>query len=547
VKTPILAFLGLCVLGLPVALVAVARQADKPATAAPAAAPNAKPAGTPGATGTPPAPAPDAKARRLRDVTSFGIRGPGGHPNWAILESKTPDSTALRFGHATHMPGAGGAVSNQLKQIMDAESKAGTKDRTMHIDRVGEGTTDAYLAMNCTYCHVTDEAGQYMKPVRYDAHCADCHSGSTGYFAIEGAKRTVELSDKPIAAAKPKKADDDEDEEPAKPAPAAGPKRLAERIIGTAKVLTIDPRKDAAKFFAAVPLPHAEAREAAAVIDAQLAKWVAANPGAFETDFYAPAAAPPKPKGDDDEDEEDAKPKGPVVANETAKSIIGGKLLAPYLPSRPADAKAQAEWIAKQRAELMKTLLKADNCAYCHTETTAPDTATGLFEVKNSKITDRWLNKSEFSHVAHGMVKCTECHVGTTAVPPLAELPANATDAQKKAHAAAEAAAKEENTRRNQTSRVMLPDVASCQDCHAPSSAGGTNAPHECVLCHTFHTRLPDSVQGSRTIEEIRAGGRVIKSGPRQGSAGAAAANSAPSPAPAAVPNGRAASPAPSK
>ena len=56
----------------------------------------------------------------------------------------------------------------------------------------------------------------------------------------------------------------------------------------------------------------------------------------------------------------------------------------------------------------------------------------------------------------------------------------------------------------------MLPGIDSCRECHTPvMSTGATGAPSDCVLCHTYHVKLPSAAQGRLTIQELREGGKA--------------------------------------
>lgn len=88
-----------------------------------------------------PASAPDRQ--RFVDVLRVRAEGPN-EPSPAALR----DRGEIKFNHAAHF--------DPLK-IRDKSGR--------QVD----------LSQNCQACHVPDVAGQYMQPVRYERHCAECH------------------------------------------------------------------------------------------------------------------------------------------------------------------------------------------------------------------------------------------------------------------------------------------------------------------------------------------------------------------------------------
>ena len=114
------------------------------------------------------------------------------------------------------------------------------------------------------------------------------------------------------------------------------------------------------------------------------------------------------------------------------------------------------------------------------------------------------------------MVACVECH--TLARPPAVK------DGDDKSKAFFDWA--------NKTERIMLPGIDSCRDCHvAVTKTGASGAPHECVLCHTYHVKLPVSAQGKMSIEGLIQGGKAASGKPESKLADKpAAATAAPAP-----------------
>ena len=66
------------------------------------------------------------------------------HPEFAVLESRLPDTNTLRFNHELHLSGA----------VVSAD---GTQ-------------------LQCSSCHQPDAAGAYHRPINFERHCQSCHS-----------------------------------------------------------------------------------------------------------------------------------------------------------------------------------------------------------------------------------------------------------------------------------------------------------------------------------------------------------------------------------
>lgn len=91
---------------------------------------------------------PPVQSSIVNSVTSF----PHGHPEWAVLRESRKDATPLRMGHARHMnPNLKGAPPGGLR---------------------------------CVSCHITDDAGRYMKPITFESSCRSCHEDSLGRINI---------------------------------------------------------------------------------------------------------------------------------------------------------------------------------------------------------------------------------------------------------------------------------------------------------------------------------------------------------------------------
>jgi cytochrome c1 len=106
-------------------------------------------------------------------------------------------------------------------------------------------------------------------------------------------------------------------------------------------------------------------------------------------------------------------------------------------------------------------------CAYCH-EVTGGTSARA--EVTPPVTPDRWLSRSQFDHAKHSQMDCAACH---------------------------------QVTQSRETSDILLPEQASCLQCH--STAGGVVA--SCQTCHGYHAH--SGSPGARAWNEAHGGGAL--------------------------------------
>jgi hypothetical protein len=121
------------------------------------------------------------------------------------------------------------------------------------------------------------------------------------------------------------------------------------------------------------------------------------------------------------------------------------------LPSRPIPPVPvnARQWVA-QRVDEAERLLWQKSCKECHPVTfPVPGRRP---EIPKAAIPVRWMNNSHFSHAAHQLVACAECHT--------------------------QAATSQ------MTSDVLLPGIATCQKCH---DGGRNSAETRCFECHAYH------------------------------------------------------------
>jgi len=90
------------------------------------------------------------------------------HPDWGILRSGEIDRTPIRFEHHVHMNPETGKMPERLAKWMQGLSPQQQADAVRRAPAGG-------LSLACSACHQADATGRYMKPIRFDQHCVQCH------------------------------------------------------------------------------------------------------------------------------------------------------------------------------------------------------------------------------------------------------------------------------------------------------------------------------------------------------------------------------------
>jgi hypothetical protein len=129
----------------------------------------------------------------------------------------------------------------------------------------------------------------------------------------------------------------------------------------------------------------------------------------------------------------------------------------------------ELKWVNAQLHDIEGTLFDhTGGCAYCHEETTRADRRPdGLPGYALPNLTDRWFPHSRFAHETHRLLGCLACHERTAIS--------------------------------TESSDVLLPGRALCQQCHKP----GGGARMDCVECHLYHDRSKDrGLNGQLTIKD---------------------------------------------
>lgn len=131
------------------------------------------------------------------------------------------------------------------------------------------------------------------------------------------------------------------------------------------------------------------------------------------------------------------------------------------MTARPGPAGSAAEWI-RRGMEDTETLMWRKTCLECHAISPA-------HEIAKAQTPVTWMKGAAFNHNPHGVVACTECH----------------------------SKAQESKA----TADVMLPGVATCQQCHRASNP---SASANCTECHVYHDwSKAKPIDTQRKIQEL--------------------------------------------
>lgn len=123
-------------------------------------------------------------------------------------------------------------------------------------------------------------------------------------------------------------------------------------------------------------------------------------------------------------------------------------------------------------AVLRANALESDGlCGECHYP---GDAAQGVLSVAPVIQTSRFMMHGWFDHDAHTQEDCASCHAADTS---------------------------------NSASDLLLPDLASCRDCHEGEDALLAEVPSGCAMCHSYHPRdgaaaAPPRIGGNLSLRE---------------------------------------------
>jgi predicted CXXCH cytochrome family protein len=128
------------------------------------------------------------------NVTSFATN----HPSFRSL--KNGDPGRLKFNHRLHLlPGqapknAKPSAKKRLADVPEQYRAALVAPRSLV-----NVPLDTVIQLDCASCHVTDgggipAAGAYMQPIRFEQHCAACHSGElVAAVAAAGSAQSLQV------------------------------------------------------------------------------------------------------------------------------------------------------------------------------------------------------------------------------------------------------------------------------------------------------------------------------------------------------------------
>lgn len=336
------------------------------------------------------------------------------HPEFAVFRKSLKDTAAIKLSHETH-----------LKEGLPA----------------GGGKR---VTLACEACHKEDAAGQYILPIVYETHCAQCHPLEVGEGLtvphekpeiVRGfllARLAAGRGGSPTAAPAPAP------QAPAGDVPATEPEGGGRRRRG-------GPGTSLRELIELVQLRGREA-------PVQLAQR---RRGGGTEESPAPAESSTgggEPAGRRRGGAEPAQP-----APAPAPAQVPGK-------GAPAGAAALAA-VADAEKELFTG---RQGCKYCHT---LEEGEQGLPKIVSPKIPNRWLHHSAFNHRVHRPLNCVACHAGAP--------------------------------KSVETSDILMPKIQVCRDCHR--SGGG--ARHDCTECHLYHDRAKERpAQGPFMVPEFVTG-----------------------------------------
>ncbi len=115
--------------------------------------------------------------------------------------------------------------------------------------------------------------------------------------------------------------------------------------------------------------------------------------------------------------------------------------------------RAALAWAREQAGVVASEMFDYRACSTCHQVTRTPDDPAG-WRVHPVALTQQWFPQADFTHARHEQMACNDCHEA----------------------GGSEAA-----------SDVLMPGIATCQECHGGSGASDRIA-SGCVDCHGFHT-----------------------------------------------------------
>ena len=132
-------------------------------------------------------------------------------------------------------------------------------------------------------------------------------------------------------------------------------------------------------------------------------------------------------------------------------------------------------------------------CGKCHQQS---DDATSI--VAPSNLKKKWLRDASFTHGAHLMVSCKECHAGAYA----------------KSNDVFDWEKRDNTKSRDEANQVLIPGIAKCRECHIQDAEERSRsfgkekrvASANCADCHRYHSDPPkksSSAGASASLSEV--------------------------------------------
>ena len=142
-----------------------------------------------------------------------------------------------------------------------------------------------------------------------------------------------------------------------------------------------------------------------------------------------------------------------------------------------------SNFTAVSPASLRTSALNTDGlCGDCHLRGNPSDGPLAVMPVTQI---DRYFNHGWFDHKAHDQEDCTSCHAAETS---------------------------------DRSSDLLIPDLASCRDCHMGEGDRSADVPSTCAMCHSFHPPANGGSPAPRRVGEDHA--RTAANERRQGREG---------------------------
>ena len=138
----------------------------------------------------------------------------------------------------------------------------------------------------------------------------------------------------------------------------------------------------------------------------------------------------------------------------TGRSVREARRPGQMSPMTAAERDAAITLALTQAEQTAENIFERTTCAICHEVERVDDPERASpWQVLPVRLARVWMPKGWFDHHAHKTVNCSDCHDAASS---------------------------------SQASDVLMPDIASCRECHGGGNARNKLA-SDCVDCHVFH------------------------------------------------------------